>query len=97
MANCQVVLAVSYRSIAALIGILAQFVGRDPRAIGTTEQETDNTKSSSQSTDLVTHVTTLPGDISARSAHLLVRTNSEADMSLGLMRIELVDRDGRST
>lgn len=74
-------------------GILAQFVGADPQAMGTSEQApVDNTESNDQGTDLVTRIATLPGDVSARSAHPPVMTNIEADTSLGSIQVVPVDR-----
>ena len=72
-------------------GILPQFAGVDPQAMGTTEQEMEN----NEDTDLVTRITTLPGDVDARSAHSPVRTNNDTDTSLGPIQSEPVDENER--
>ena len=40
---------------------------------------------------MVTRIATLPGDVSARSAHPPVRTNNKADTRLGSIQVVPVD------
>jgi ribonuclease HI len=78
-------------------GMLTQFAGVDPQAMGTYEEEqapATDAELNERGTDLGTRTNAQTGDVSARSARSSVMTNNEADMSLGSMQLnEPVDRD----